>query len=100
MRYYLAQLNETNGGYEYEHTIRLKCAGDVVEALHDIAANWYENMADYEAENGKPLHGAQNVSNGDYLFNFGEVCVSVGNWQELDVTTFDALPDFIIVFNR
>lgn len=100
MKYYLAQIDERNGEYEYSHTIRLQCAGDVVEALRDIAANWYEDAEEYEAENGEPLHSADDVANGHYYFNCGDVCASVGNWQEIDKAAFDAMPYFINIFTR
>lgn len=100
MKHYIAQINERCGEYEYSHTIRLLCAGDVEPALKDIAANWYEDEYEYAYENEEPLHLAADVEKGNYYFNCGEVCLTIGAWQEVDKAIFDAMPNFITVFTR
>ncbi|NBW19381.1 MAG: hypothetical protein EBR82_66540 [Caulobacteraceae bacterium] len=100
MTYYMAQLNERNGEYEYQHTILLSTEWDAHTALTDIAMNWYESAEDYLEHNGEPLHTPDNVVEGNFYFNGDEVCVSVGNWEELPKAVFDNLPRFLTVFNR
>lgn len=98
--FYLAQLLERNGEYEYYHTIRLQTAGAPQDALAHIAQNWYVDAQEYAKENGKPYHEAKDVEEGDFYFNAGEVCVSVSAWQAIPESVFLALPHFITVFSR
>jgi hypothetical protein len=98
-KHYIAQLNERNGDYVYQHTIRLIC-GDPEAALIDIAKNWYENAEDYLENYGEALHDPENEVQGHFYFNAGGVCVTVGKFTEISQAVFEGLPKFIEIFER
>ena len=91
MKYYIGTLSETNGEYEYTHTFLIKTEISDIEALEDIAANWYEDQDSYMEEYGEPLHSEEDIENGDYYFNGAEVCINVMSSTEIDAKMYNFL---------
>lgn len=86
MKYYVAELKERNGEYEYQHIYKFKTQVTPAEVLHDIAKDFY----DYETG-----HKEEDVREGLYYFNEGEVCVQTGGFCEIEENVFNSLPYFI-----
>lgn len=82
---YIGRLDERNGEYEYDTTIRFKTGGDPNSYLERIAKKWYS---------GKPVIETDEGGN-TYAFNGGEVEVEVGAYKEVSESAYNELQGII-----
>lgn len=81
-KYYILELEERNGEYEYSHYIRT-FAGDETKAqgvFEDILKGWYEDDDPRYCEHSK-----------GYYFNGDEVFMKVGRHEEIPEHVYHAL---------
>lgn len=80
MKFYIGQLEETNGEYEYKHTFRFKTlSADPEGVLEEHAKNWYTSGPD---EDNHPY---------GYYYNGGSVFVQTGSVQEISEEIYNKL---------
>lgn len=85
MAYYLGQVEERNGEYEYHITFRFQ-AEDPDKRMNEIAANWYERDDDEEPE----------VDGDYYVFNGGEIYARQHQYREIPLAAYHSLDGFIV----
>ncbi|GAB1235232.1 hypothetical protein [Ferrigenium sp. UT5] len=81
--YFIGQLGERNGDYEYKVPVRFTAASEkeASNALTKTARNWY---GDYSQKDGDC-----------YYFHSGEVCVQAGGYKEVPESVYTALNGFV-----
>lgn len=80
MTHYLGKLEERNGDYEYETTVKFKTYGEPYAYLRAVSRSWY----------GEPDDVQDDDSPGFY-FNCGSVFVEAGGIQPISAATFEEL---------
>lgn len=78
-KYYIGQIDERNGEYEYSTTIRFKTNKHPGDHLAKIASTWYGD------------HDEDNVSDSGWCFNCGEIWTYVGDYQEVTKPIYETL---------
>ena len=85
-KYYIAQLFERNGEYEYYNTLRFKLEGRKKPEtyLNNIAKSWYSG------ERSK-----QDKDDTGYYFNCGEVYVEGSDIKEISESAYNELASIL-----
>ena len=81
MKYYLADINEEQGGFEYCTTIRFQIEDDAspFEKRYEIASHWYTDME------------LDHDHLGDFWWVEGVNIVREGKLSEIDKATYDGM---------
>lgn len=81
--YFIGQLEERNGEYEYKVPVRLIAASREIasKALEKTAQNWY---GDY----------SQKYNDGYYFYS-GEICVCAGGCKEISKSAYDEISGYV-----
>jgi len=77
MKYYIGDIEDKIGEYEFSTTIRFKTDRDPEEYLDSIAKTWYSTEYTEEEEG--------------YYSHSGDTISSAGTWQELDEGVYNQL---------
>jgi hypothetical protein len=87
VKYYIGQLYERNGEYEYYHTMKFKLGSrfSPLKYMKELAKHWY---ADYNAEREKGPEGG-------WLFHGGAVFVEEREFKEISESTYNELGDLV-----
>jgi len=79
MKYYIGKIDERNGDYEYNTTIKFETEEEPEEHLLSVVKSWYIDEMEYDSH-------CDAYHNGE-----GYPLCSVGSYQEITKDIYDAL---------